>query len=236
MGDGGRPSDRLGFRRMSSPRVLTLALLAALCSAGATVPALAQTEEGDECVEGCASAQAPVVDNKNFQTAYFLDALRKGQPFLCGNPADESRKIAEVGCRIDAKISIPAKAAKFLGLSSRVLAHGVAGDMVEHFKEDGDDYGRAYFLELPSALRSKLKAKKIRGLGVTITGTITVAGADQVYCGSGRTLHASCPIDYGKKANIWPAQDGEMVCWRVMPWWVATKSAWGKMCPRPINA
>jgi hypothetical protein len=207
----------------------------ALCSIGTALPALAQTTEPGEgdCVEGPCGVQAPTVDNVDFHGAPLAAILRRGQPFVCGAPADAKTETAEVDCRIHATISVPAKAAKFLGLRSRVLAQGEAGDRVEHY----DGQGRAYFLTLPSALRSKLKAKRVRGLGVTITGKITVAGADQIYCADSSKLHASCSIDYGKKANAWSAPDGELVCWSVMPWWVATKSpGWGKMCPKPINA
>lgn len=221
---------------MSSRRpLLALSAVLALCSIGTALPALAQTTEPGEgdCVEGPCDVQAPTVDNTNFQDAPLAAILRRGQPFVCGAPADAKTKTPEVDCRIHATISVPAKAAKFLGLRSPVLAEGDAADKVEHY----DGQGRAYFLTLPSTLRSKLKAKHVRGLGVTITGKITVAGADQIYCAEGTKPHASCPIDYGKKANVWSAPDGELVCWPVMPWWVATKSpGWGKMCPKPINA
>jgi hypothetical protein len=215
-------------------RFLPIAVIAAL-SVGGAGTALAQ--EGD-CVEECPSGpQAPRIYSEYPQETYLTDALRKGHPFGCGSPADTKRNIPEVDCRIEAKITIPAKAAKYLGLSSRVLAQGVASDRTDHYMDGRQDLGRNYFLKPASSLKAKLKAKKVLGLGVNITGKISVVGADQIYCNDGNALHASCPIDYGKNTTVgWRTPADALVCWPVAPWYVAIKTKWGQMCPKPINA
>jgi hypothetical protein len=218
---------------MSRRTLPALFAVLALCSIGGGV-ALAQTDEGEPCEEACSAQPAAQVDNRSFTTAELSAVLRRGLPFLCGNPADA--RFPDVDCKINAKITVPAKVAKYIGLHSRVLAHGVAGNRTNHYTPDRDDEGRAYFLEFTDAAKARLKAKHIRALGVLATGTITVKGADQILCGTAQTTRASCPLDYGHKANILGAADGELLCWVVMPWWVATKTKWGKMCPRPIKA
>lgn len=229
----------------SARRLLLLLLLVVLGSLGAVTVAHAQSDvpaecDSDACGEGGegGGVQAPQVDPKNFTNATYKVVLSQGQPFACGSP--KTKYGPDVDCRIEAKITVPAKAARYLGLSSRVLAEGVASNRKDHFEVDGDDMGRTYFLEFPSAIKAKLKAKRVRALGVQITGTITVNGADQIFCDDPKgpkDTHPSCPIDYGNKANILSGEDGAMLCWTVMPWWVAIPSpGWGKMCPKPITA
>jgi len=221
---------------MSRRRLSLVAVLAMCLSGGAGLAHAQSTCDGDSC-EGATDAYVPSVDNRSFTWAPYTETLKKGQAFLCGQPADARRQTPDVDCRIHARISIPAKAAKYLGLSSRVLTSGDAGGRVDHYKnDDGDDQGRAYFLRFPASLKPRLKAKHVVGLGVTVTGTMSVPG-QQVHCASdpGDTLHPSCPISYGRKLQTWPVADGQMACWAVMPWAVAIKSVWGKRCPRPIH-
>lgn len=232
---------------MSARRVpFTLSAALALCLVAGVAPGLAQT--GDACEEDACAGQTTrpaEVTNDLHLAPPFVDVLRRGYPIPCGNPADPARGVPDVECRVDVKMSIPAKAAKYLGLPSRTLAAGVVSERVEKYRlEDEEDSGRTYMVKLPAAVRARMSAKKVRALGVTITGAITVPGAEFVTCdsdrGSGPTklpLRKSCPVDTGRKAMILPAPDGEIVCWTVMPWWTAVKSpGWGKLCPKPIRA
>jgi hypothetical protein len=218
---------------MPSRRLLLSVLAMALLS---SAPALAQDEESGECAGEC-PVEAVSVDDAAYQAESLRTVLRRGLAFVCGQAASSRR--VEVDCHIEAKVTTRPKAAKYLGLKSTTLVEGVAGGRVEHYKnDDGDeDLGRTYFLDIPASMKSKLSAKRVRGLGVRITGSITVPGF-KLYCGIDNDgPRASCPMDSGKKAFTLGAPDGEMVCWPVMPWWVAIKSpGWGKMCPKPITA
>ena len=61
------------------------------------------------------------------------EALRTGRiPIVCGEPASGEEGVefyVPEDCRIAATFSVPAKVAKWLGLKSRAIAQGVAGDM-----------------------------------------------------------------------------------------------------------
>jgi hypothetical protein len=220
---------------MPSRRLLISALaIPLLCSA----PAQGGQDEGSgECAGAC-PVEAVSVDDSPYQGDTLRTVMRRGLPFACGQAADDDQ--IEIDCHIEAKVTIRPKAAKYLGLKSTTIADGVAADRVEHYKNDDDDetdLGRAYFLDIPAAVKAKLSAKRVRALGVRVTGSITVPGT-KLYCGFDYDVKkARCPMDSGKKAFVLGAPDGEIVCWTVMPWWVAIKSpGWGKMCPKPINA
>jgi hypothetical protein len=178
------------------------------------------------------------VQSNSFDLAYIIG---KGAPFACGQPADKRRNQPDVSCHIEATITVKSAVASFLGLSSRTIASGVAGNVVDHLTDDnGDDLGRAYFLPLSAAVRAKLRAKHVRALGVHVTGTVSAhttataysPASDKVTCGSDPNPTDSCHITAPKRVT-WPAGDGELVCWRLMPWYLATPATYGKMCPRP---
>lgn len=215
------------------------ALLACLAAAPA---ASGQTTEGD----GPSGPTVTVLDDQTIATfaMAYDDVYKRGIPLPCGSKADTRRRIPEVACRVEAKVTVPAKVASFLRLSSNVIARGVATHKVDDFAPDRDtssgETGRFYFLPLSSAVKSKLKAKRVGAMGVHITGTIAAVGESQVMCSSEyqrglRTKHSECDFTTGRKARIYGGQDGEMLCWRFMPWWLGTPATWGKMCPRPVT-
>lgn len=165
---------------------------------------------------------------------------RRGVPFSCGGPVGRGRRVA-VACRIEAKVTVPAKVASFLRLSSKVIANGVATTKVDRFEDDdGNEADRVYFLPLRASVKSKLRGKRVGALGVHIAGTVRDADASSVTCwsedktGNG-PKRSECSFTSGKKALIYGGQDGELLCWRYMPWWLATPATWGKMCPRPVT-
>lgn len=223
---------------------LSLALSAALCLAAAGT-AIAQVEEGD----GPSGPTLPVLDDQTIATfaMAYDDVYRRGIPLPCGSEADTRRRTPEVACRVEVKVTIPAKVASFLRLPSNVLARGVATRKVDDFAPDRDsssgETGRFYFLPLSSAVKSKLKAKRVGAIGVHLSGTISAVGHSEIHCESEtangtRTppKRSRCSFDSGRKARIYGGQDGEMLCWRYMPWWLGTPATWGKMCPRPVTA
>ena len=219
---------------MRSKLSCVLAILILCAAVGGT--AFAQ-EGGDG--EGSAPPVYPDVQNQISEAMPFLDTLAQGQPVPCGQPAD--RYSAEIACHIDAKITISARMAHWIGLDSRTVASGVAGGMRDDYTDaGGDKLGRTYFLEVPSSVKAKLRAKHVRALGVQVAGTITVPGQDKIICDSDHSqppkTQAKCDLTLGsEKRLIWGGQDGEMLCWRFMPWGVATPAKWGKMCPRPMH-
>ncbi len=220
------PHPRIGF-------VLALAL-----TAGLTAQAVGQTNE-----EG-GGTQRPTISNDTAYSMPYDDVVRLGVPFQCGSAANAARHQPDVACRVEAKVSIPSKVASFLHLSSRVLAHGVATDHKDSFTiNDSKVRDRTYFLPIASSVKAKLKAKKVGAIGVTQTGDISIVGQDKVYCDSDAQdsnsppLRSSCPIVHHSKALIYGGQDGELLCWRYMPWWLATPVPhYGDRCPKPIHA
>ncbi len=227
-------------------RIAALLAVAALTIFGGAAAFAATPRQGDGCFEECGPT-GPTLntmsdENMGMYSMPFDDVYKRGIPFQCGSPADKSRGLPEVACHIEAKVTVPAKVASFLHLSSRVIAHGVAKTKVDHLKNDYNrDQGRLYFLPLPSKVKAALRAKRIGAMGVKIAGTVSEPGAPAVYCESDSLSmnppkHASCSFSSGKKALTYGGQDGEMLCWRYMPWWLATPSpGWGKMCPRPVT-
>lgn len=220
-------------------------LMAALCSLGAAPHALAGSDEPDE--EG--PAQTPVVYHA-FAELRLGEALRSGRiPIICGEPASGEKGVEfyvpEQDCRIEATFTVPAKVANWLGLKSRVIAQGVAGDMKDGYEVESYGESRVYFLKIRNvdALKAKLKRKRVRVLGGNVTGTITLRGEERIKCwGDPRKSDpkAKCPVRSegagGKGQFTWHGEgEGEMLCWRFMPWYLATPAKWGQMCPRPIN-
>ena len=222
-------------------RLLLLCLAAVACCLAFAAITFAQGEpnegDGGGGVYASSASVNPVLSN-SFPASTLA---RKGILLGCGQAAD--KRDADVSCQIDAKVTIKKAVAHFLGLSSTVIASGVAGHPVDHLKDDNDDdLGRVYSLELKDSVKSALRAKHVRGLGVHITGTVrahtsafgSYPATDKVIC-DGFDMPSSsdsCPIKAGKRSII-PAGDGELVCWRYMPWYLATPAKWGKMCPRP---
>ena len=218
-------------------------LMAVLCSLGAAPHALAGSpEEPDE--EG--SARPPVVYHAVVDIR-LGEALRTGRiPIICGEPASGEEGVEfyvpEQDCRIEATFSVPAKVAKWLGLKSRVIAQGVAGDMKDGYKVESYGPSRVYFLKIRNAsgLKAKLKRKRVRVLGGNVTGTITLRGEERIVCWKDDAPKAKCPVRSdgagGEGQFTWHGEDeGEMLCWRFMPWYLATPAKWGEMCPKPIN-
>lgn len=207
----------------------------------AAAPALAQVSEPDE---GGASGPQPSsvrvepVQSNAFPFSYMI---RKGIALQCGQAEDKRHRQPDISCHIQAKITVKSAVARFIGLGSTVLASGVAGNVVNHLEDDdGQDEGRVYYLAIPAAVKDKLRAKHIRALGIHITGTFTahtgpngnLPATDKVLCNGDEDPADSCSIKAPKRV-ILPAGDGELVCWRYMPWYLATPAHWGKMCPRP---
>lgn len=210
--------------------------LAVLLLCLATAPALAQGD-GDT---GGGEVAATTISGQPWYALPLRDALRTGLAFPCGQEA--SKRGPEITCHIKATLTVPSAVAHFLGLDSRVIADGVAGDMVNHFEDaDGDDQGRTYFLKLRSSVKSAIKAKRIRALGFLLSGTASAhadafggfsPASDKVQCRNSDALKSSCSFN-SRKAVILGAPDGELECWLYMPWFVAKKTTWGKMCPKP---
>lgn len=144
---------------------------------------------------GVSPAGAEIVDMR------LSELLKTGrQGFACGHAKKPSiGRRTEIDCRIEAKLTVPKKVAQWLGLDSPVLAKGVAGDMVEHYKHDGRPYGRTYFLKIPniSKLRAKLKKKNVISLGGSVDGSITVRDAREVDCESDGEdpYELECPLE-----------------------------------------
>lgn len=229
---------------------LCLAAVSSTALAGAT-PRQADCSPGADGCEGGLGAPVPPTISPEIFARPLAKTLAQGQMFTCGEPARDADSykgpntvhFPAVRCRIDVTVSVPAKVASYLGLGSRKIAGGVLTDAVDNPR---DENGRrmngqsAYYLAIPAAVRGRLKAKGIRALGVTIAGTASVVGEDKVYCGNDDSpkpvLHASCPILMNSKSVTWAGEDGELLCWTIMPWWTAVKAHWGKMCPRPMTA
>lgn len=212
-----------------------LAGLAVLLLSIAAAPALAQGE-GDGGPQPSNVSVQVVASNAAFPLAY---TIRHGITLQCGQAG--TKLGGDTSCHIKAKVTIKSAVASFLGLGSTVIASGVAGNVVDHLRdENGDDQGRVYYLPLPAAVKTKLRAKHARGLGIHITGTFTAhttasgnfPATDLVLCDDSQTPTTSCHIKAPKRV-ILPAGDGEMVCWPFMPWYLATSIKYGKMCPRP---
>jgi hypothetical protein len=210
--------------------------LAVLLLCIAAAPAIAQVSEPDGSAVRATPVSVSPVESNAFPLAY---QIRHGVALLCGHAPD--KRSADISCHIQAKVTIKSAVARFLGLSSTVIASGVAGNVVNHLKDDeGNDEGRAYFLEMPAAVKAKLRAKHARGLGVHITGRYTAhTGAflgypsiDTVLCDGSEEPTTSCSIKAPKRV-ILPAGDGELVCWPFMPWYLATSIKYGQWCPRP---
>jgi hypothetical protein len=226
---------------MRLPTILGALLLCLAATTTALGAGLRQADEGGG--EGGGVERPSIADDSPFTMPYD-DVIRMGVPFQCGAPANPTRKAPEVACRIEATVSVPARVASFLHLSSRVLASGVASEHKDRFTANDETVrDRTYFLPISSAVKAKLKAKKVGAIGVTQTGTISIVGEDKVICYSESQddatppLRSSCPIVHHKKALIYGGQDGELLCWRYMPWWLATPVPhYGDRCPEPIKA
>lgn len=175
------------------------------------------------------------------------DVLRTGEvPFHCGQPSEEVPDegggtifVPQVDCRIKAKLTVPAKVANWLGLGSTVIASGVAGDMVEHFKTQYDgDAGRTYFLKIDNigALRAKFKRKRVHALMGDVSGFATDANGKQVLCESGKPVK-SCPvIGEGPHRGFEWQDENALVCWvfRSGLWVGVSPPHYGARCPKPI--
>lgn len=226
-----------GSARLRSLFVLT----AALFSLGAAPQALAGSPEPDE--KGPAKTQVVyqvLVEDR------LGKALRTGRiPIICGEDAQyeegDEFYIPAQDCRIEATFTVPAKVANWLGLKSRVIAQGVAGDLDENYRVESYGEVRTYFLKIRNvdALKAKLKRKRVRVLSGNVTGTVRLRGEERVVCWRDDTPKEKCPFrGSGEKNNrfTWHGEgEGEMLCWRYMPWYLATPAKWGEMCPRPIN-
>ena len=214
--------------------------LMVLCLLSASASALALEGQPVEIV-----SESPQDLHLEMTETSLADVLRTGeQPFQCGHPREEfhleeeqTRVVPEVDCRIKAKLTIPAKAANWLGLGSTLIASGVAGNMVEHFKEGHRDLGRTYFLKIDNigALRTIFKRKRVHALSGYISGSATAVGGEKVFCGSPGS-RKSCPIPGNAGAGGFEWQDKVVVCWVFRGgWWVGVAPAhYGEMCPKPI--
>jgi hypothetical protein len=218
-------------------------LTVAACFAATTATATAATAPR-QASEGGDGPAAPYHPSLAVQTEgpRLKEILADGQPFLCGNAAKGT--IPAVDCRVHATIKVPTKVANYLGLSSRVLADGVAGSRTDHYENsDGDDLGRAYFLKLSSAVRTKLKgamhSKHVAGIAVSTSGSVSSADGDQAYCQDAKTIEAQstpspkCLIRPEKRLT-WNAPEGVPVCWPIAPFWLAITVPYGQRCPKPV--
>lgn len=175
------------------------------------------------------------------------DVLRTGEvPFKCGQPSEEVPNegggtifVPQVDCRIKAKLTVPAKVANWLGLDSPVLASGIAGDMVEHFKTKYDgDAGRTYFLKLDNigALRAIFKRKRVHALMGYVSGSATNSNGKPVLCESEKP-RKSCPVvGEGPHGGFeWQDEDA-LVCWvfRSGLWVGVSPPSQGARCPKKL--
>lgn len=222
---------------LRSLRSLLAALIAVLAFGLAAFAATASAQQGD-CIEECAAGPAAPYLSGAMLYEDFDKVMAHGQGFSC----PEDRQDKSLTCRIDVKITVPAKVASYLRLGSRTLVDGVASRVVEHYKVGRRDQGRTYFLPLPASVKSKLKAKRIQAMGVAIHTTVTIPGKDKFYCPNEQSRtpppRTSCSFDTDDESGrtmIWGAGDGEIVCWNYMPWGAAIPTKWGARCPRPVN-
>ena len=235
-------STKITDRRRRFRWILPLIML---CLLSACASALAgEGEPGVITVD----EKPPQLDPQLVEATELSDVLRTGkQPIQCGKPKEEFGSegggktiVPEVDCVIKAKLTVPPKVANWLGLNSTVLASGVAGDMVEHYKSRYDgDVGRTYFLEVPNigVLRAKFKRKRVAQLEGFVSGSATVVGRDQVFCGTER-IKKSCPVDgsNGGEEFSWEAGEGVLLCYvfRTGVWVGITLPGNEIKCPKRI--
>ena len=215
--------------------------LMVLCSLSASASALAVEGPQVEVDESLKHLHLEMPETS------IADVLRTGeQPIHCGQPSEEfpaegggTMLVPEVDCRIQAKLTVPAKVANWLGLGSPVIASGIAGNMVEHFKDHWHrDLGRTYFLKIDNigALRATFKRKHVHWLEGYVSGSATEVGK-QVLCESGQPRN-SCPVTgtSGERTFRWvDEQVGVCQVFR-KGWWLGIQppASSGGRCPKPI--
>ena len=182
---------------------------------------------------GAALAQSPAEGDGGGPTAPYLyptvsssdwgPFTAKGMPITCGEPAKGSAPA--VHCRVTARITVKPALVHYLGLGSTVLAHGVAGN-----ETSGRD-GYTYFLKLPGSALTKLMAKRVKGLGMHVTGSAGLPDGSQFFCDNRPGLVTACPVSSEKLTTV--SKQGAMLCWVYMPWQLAIPAKWGAKCPRP---
>lgn len=122
---------------------------------------------------GLPASAAPGVIQDTDSAAYpwgedMYQALNQGQAFQCLN---------DTPCHITATIKVSKGEAKYLGLSSRTLAHGKpVGPKTVGF--NGDRQDGIYLLAFPSWLKKKIVAKHVVAMNVFITLTTFYSAPD----------------------------------------------------------
>lgn len=183
-----------------STRLAALALVGASVFAVGAPNAFGQVNEGGTAHTFCFSGCEP----RGVQDIAHVYARGQAFEIPC---APNNETTFPCNGTVEGKVTVLASVAKTLGLSSTTIAQGKATGPVK--TTEGGEPGTFYFLPLRASAEKKMKAKKVRVIAVTVSGStkgptgtvknLKTSRADWSYRGNcmGPRLHIERRLTYG---------------------------------------